>query len=449
MQKRLEFEEIDTKKKYILWLILLRLIIVTSLVVSAVIIQYSTAVFLPLNPFYYLVLSFYVLSLIYFIFYIWGKYFKIQVYFQILFDLLLITALVYISGGLQGSFYFLYIFEIIAASIVLSRRAAYLTAALSAIFFGYLVVLMYRRIIPSFAPEEILEISLGLVINNIFIAWSAFFLVAFLMNYLTGSLQKTRDQLRLIQKELEVKKRLAVAGEVSAHLAHEIRNPLAAISGSVQVLKDELGLNDEQKDLMNIIVRESGRVSRSIEQFLNLASPVKQAFSSIDLSDILEETVVLLQSSGELNGDFKVEGNFKSVHARYYGNSSQFKQLFWNIIKNSLRAMPEGGTLNIDFNQEKKGKIQLRIADTGKGMTEEEKERIFEPFYSGFEGGQGIGMAVVHRIVDDYKGKIKIDSEIDKGTEIIITLPLEGPGNPKIQKSVKKNKDGKDTNNRR
>jgi len=447
MQKRLELEEIDTKKKYILWLILLRLIIVTSLVVSAVIIQYSTSVFLPLNPFYYLVLLFYVLSLIYFILYIWGKFLKTQVYFQIFFDLLLITALVYISGGLQGSFYFLYIFEIIAASIVLSKRAAYLTAALSAIFFGYLVVLMYRRIIPSFAPEETLEISLGLVINNIFIAWSAFFLVAFLMNYLTGSLKRTKDQLRLTQKELEVKKRLAVAGEVSAHLAHEIRNPLAAISGSVQVLKDELGLNGEQKDLMDIIVRESGRVSRSIEQFLNLASPVKQAFSSIDLSDILEETVVLLQSSGELNGDFRVEGNFKSVHVRYFGNSSQFKQLFWNIIKNSLRAMPDGGTLTIDFNQEKKG-IQLRIADTGTGMTEEEKERIFEPFYSGFEGGQGIGMAVVHRILDDYRGEIKIDSEIDKGTEVVITLPLGGPGNQRMLKSVKKKKNGKNTDNR-
>jgi len=447
MQKRLELEEIDTKKKYILWLILLRLIIVTSLVVSAVIIQYSTSVFLPLNPFYYLVLLFYVLSLIYFILYIWGKFLKTQVYFQIFFDLLLITALVYISGGLQGSFYFLYIFEIIAASIVLSKRAAYLTAALSAIFFGYLVVLMYRRIIPSFAPEETLEISLGLVINNIFIAWSAFFLVAFLMNYLTGSLKRTKDQLRLTQKELEVKKRLAVAGEVSAHLGHEIRNPLAAISGSVQVLKDELGLNGEQKDLMDIIVRESGRVSRSIEQFLNLASPVKQAFSSIDLSDILEETVVLLQSSGELNGDFRVEGNFKSVHVRYFGNSSQFKQLFWNIIKNSLRAMPDGGTLTIDFNQEKKG-IQLRIADTGTGMTEEEKERIFEPFYSGFEGGQGIGMAVVHRILDDYRGEIKIDSEIDKGTEVVITLPLGGPGNQRMLKSVKKKKNGKNTDNR-
>ncbi|NIO48571.1 MAG: hypothetical protein GTN73_03905 [Candidatus Aminicenantes bacterium] len=439
----------DTKKKYILWLILLRLIIVTSLVVSAVIIQYSTSVFLPLNPFYYLVLLFYILSFIYFIFYLWGKYLKTQVYFQIFFDLLLITALVYISGGLQGSFYFLYIFEIIAASIVLSKRSAYLTAALSAIFFGYLGVLMYRRIIPSFAPEETLEISLGLVINNIFIAWSAFFLVAFLMNYLTGSLKKTRDQLRLIQKELEVKKRLAVAGEVSAHLAHEIRNPLAAISGSVQVLKDESGLRGEQKDLMDIIVRESERVSRSIEQFLHLASPVKQVFSSLDLSAILEETIVLLQSSGELNGDFRVEGNFKSVNVRYFGNGSQFKQLFWNIIKNSLRAMPDGGTLTVDFNQEKKDRIQLKVADTGKGMTEEEKERIFEPFYSGFEDGQGIGMAVVHRIVDGYKGEIRIDSELNKGTEVVITLPLEGPGNQKVLKSVKKKKNGKNTHNRR
>jgi signal transduction histidine kinase len=239
-----------------------------------------------------------------------------------------------------------------------------------------------------------------------------------------------------------------VAGEVSAHLAHEIRNPLAAISGSVQVLKDELGLRGDQKDLMDIIIRESGRVSRSIEQFLNLASPVKQAFSSIDLSAILEETVVLLQSSGELNGDFRVEGNFKSAHVRYFGHSSQFKQLFWNIIKNSLRAMPDGGTLTVDFNQVKKDRIQLRIADTGKGMTEEEKERIFEPFYSGFEDGKGIGMAVVHRIVDDYKGEIKIDSELDKGTEVLITLPLRGTENQRIKKSIKKKKDGKNTHNR-
>lgn len=415
----------STRKEDVLRLILLRLIIVTSLLISAVIIQFSTAVFLPLNPFYSLIIIFYVLSFIYIIFNLWGKHDTLQVCFQIFFDLLLITALVYISGGLQGSFYFLYIFEIIAASIVLSKRAAYLTAALSAIFFGVLVDLMYFRIVPHFGLESTMEISLGQVINSIFIAWSAFFLVAFLMNNLTGSLQKARDELRLAQKELEIKNRLAAAGELSARLAHEIRNPLAAISGSVQVLKDESGLDREHKKLMDIIVEESKRISHSIEQFLNLASPVKETFSSIDLSDILKETMVLFQSSGELDGNLHVEGNYKSTSIPYYGNVNQFKQLFWNIIKNALKAMPEGGTLTVDFSREKKGQIQLRFTDTGIGIAREKMEKIFEPFYSGFEDGKGIGMTVIRRIVDDYKGRIKVSSEPDKGTEIVITMPLE------------------------
>lgn len=412
-----------TEKKDILRFILLRLIIVTSLVVSAVIIQYSTSVFLPLNPFYFVVLSFYLLSFVYLVLHIWGKHVILQVAFQIFFDLLLITALVYISGGVQGSFYFLYIFDIIAASYIISKRAAYLTAALSAIFYGLLVDGMYFRLIPYFAQEETMEISLGIVTNNIFIAWSAFFLVAFLMNYLTGSLRKTRDQLRLAQRELEIKKKLAVAGEISAQLAHEIRNPLAAISGSVQVLKDELGPKGEQRELMDIIVDESKRVSHSIEQFLNLASTGPKIFSTINLTDILKETLTLLQSSGEMNGNLEVRGNYSLNDIRYFGNRNQFKQLFWNILKNALKAMPGGGALTIDFNREKRDEIQLRFADTGIGMAEEKRERIFEPFYSDFEEGQGLGMAVVRKIVDDYKGKIKVASEPDQGTEIIITLP--------------------------
>lgn len=424
MYKNENREETKSKKKDVLRLILLRSIIVTSLFVSAVIIQYSTSEFLPLGPFYSLIFFFYLLSFIYFVLYLWGKYYSVQVYLQIFFDLLLITALVYLSGGLRGSFYFLYIFEIIAASIVLSKRAAYLTAALSAIFFGLLVDLMYFGIIPYFGLEKTMEMSFGFVINNIFIAWSAFFLVAFLMNSLTGSLQKARGELRRTQKELEIKNRLAVAGEVSAQLAHEIRNPLAAISGSVQVLKDELGLKGEQRELMNIVIEESKRISQSIEQFLNLASPVPKTFSFIDLSAILKETLVLLQRTDEVNGNVHIEGNYKSTPVRYFGNSSQFKQLFWNLIKNALKAMPGGGTLTIDFLMAKKNRIQLRFADTGIGMSEEEKKRVFEPFYSGFEGGKGIGMGVIRRIVDDYRGKIDVASEPNKGTEIIITLPV-------------------------
>jgi two-component system sensor histidine kinase PilS (NtrC family) len=417
-------EDIASRRRYILWLIFLRLVIVTSLVISAFIIQSITPVFLPLSPFYYLILIFYILSLIYFILYLLGKFYSTQVYFQIFLDLIMITALVYISGGLKGSFYFLYIFEIIAASIVLSKRATYVTASLSAIFFGLLVELMYFGRIPYSDPEQSMEISLGVVTNNIFIAWSAFFLVAFLMNYLTGSLQKTKDQLYMAQKELEVKDRLAVAGEVSAQLAHEVRNPLAAISGSVQILKEELFLTGEQKKLMTIIVDESKRVSLSIEQFLNLASPAPNVFSSINLSAVLKETLMLLQGGGELNGNLQVKGNFKSKEVYYFGSNNQFKQLFWNLIKNAVKAMDKGGELTIDFNQEKKNEIQLRFADTGIGMTREEEEKIFNPFYSGFKDGRGLGLSVVRRIVDTYKGNIKVDSEPNKGTDITITLPM-------------------------
>ena len=414
-----------TEKKDILRLILIRLIIVTSLLVAAVIIQSSTSVFLPLNHFYYLILTFYGLSFVYLVLYIWGKRYTLQASVQIFFDLLLITALVYISGGIQGSFYFLYIFEIIAASMVVSKRAAYLTASLSAIFFGLLEVFMYYRIIPHFPAEGAVEISRGEVINNIFIAWGTFFLVAFLMDHLTGSLKKAREQLQRAEVELEIKKRLAVAGEFAAQLAHEIRNPLAAISGSVQVLKDESALNGEHEGLMNIVVEESRRVSQSIEQFLSLASPAPITFSSVDLSGILKETLTLIQSSGGVNGNLKIEGNFESQVLHYYGNRNQFKQLFWNLLRNALQAMPEGGTLTIEMDKIKNNEVQLRFADTGIGIAEEKKEKIFEPFYSGFENGRGIGLAVVRKIVDDYKGKIKVVSEPDKGTEIIITLPIE------------------------
>lgn len=412
----------STEKKDILRLILLRLVIVTSLVVSALIIQFSTSAFLSLNQFY-LIVSFYLLSVIYIFLYVLGRNLVLQVSAQILFDLILITALVYISGGLQGFFYFLYVFDIIAASMILSKRAAYITAALSAISLGILVELMYFKIIPYYGPGEEMEISLGLMNYNIFMAWSTFFLVAFFMNYLTGRLRKTQDEMQLAQKELEIKNRLAAAGEVSAQLAHEIRNPLAAISGSVQVLKDESELKKEQKELMDIIVSESQRVSHSIEQFLNLASPGPRTFSRINLADILKETLTLLQGSGQLNGNVQVKGNYESKDIQFYGNINQFKQLFWNLLRNALKAMPDGGTLSVDLEQRKKGEIQLRFADTGIGMPKEKAERIFEPFYSGFEDGQGLGMAIVRKIVDDYRGKIRVVSEPDKGTEIIIILP--------------------------
>jgi two-component system sensor histidine kinase PilS (NtrC family) len=412
------------RRKDIFWLILLRLIIVTALAVSAVIIQFSTATFLPLTLFYYLIIATYVLSIGYLLLYYWGRYQTFQVCLQIFFDLLLITAFVYVSGGLRGSFYFLYIFGIIAASIVLSKRAAYLTAAASGVFFGILVNGMHLGYLPYLGFDQPTELSPGTVINNIFISWSMFFIVAFLVNYMKERLTRTAEKLHLAERELEIKKRLSLAGEFSAHLAHEIRNPLAAISGSVQVLKEGLELANEQKELMDNIVEQSGRVSHLIEQFLSLVSPDKGTFSDVNLASVVEETLLLLEDSGELDSSYHINGNYKASQISYFGNTNQFKQIFWNLIRNAIKASPKGGAITIDLNQDQMNEVQVKITDSGNGLKNEERKKLVEPVLSsGFQSGAEIGMAVVRRIVDDYNGKIHVFPVRDKGIEVVIILP--------------------------
>ena len=144
---------------------------------------------------------------------------------------------------------------------------------------------------------------------------------------------------------------------------------------------------------------------------------------TFNIAKVLRESIKLLQRSGELNDKYRLDGNFKSAEIYCYGNSNQFKQVFWNLIKNSLKAMPDGGILTIDLFQKKKNEIEFKIRDTGQGMAPEDRARLFEPFYSGFKKGKGIGMTVVRRIIDDYNGKISVTSELNKGTEIDILLP--------------------------
>jgi len=415
------------EKKHVLLYNLYRLVVITSLLVSAFIIQLSSPDSQPNLPFYYLILGAYGFSAFFFGLYVWGRGLVVQAYVQVVFDLLLITAFVYISGGIASSMYFLYLFPIIAASLVVSGRAGFLAASLSAILFGLLVDGVYFGFISAFQPEHVVKTSLGSMLVTIFIAWGVFFVIAAMMSYLAGSLRRTREALRAAEKELILRERLSEAGRVSASLAHEIRNPLAAISGSVQVLKKELALSAEQRDLMDIVLKESERVSHSLEQFLDFALPSKKVFSVISLTDILDEMLKILQGGGELNGKVEVTGNFRSSDLHYFGNAGQFKQVFWNLIKNAVKAMPEGGRLRLDFRGPQKKEIRIVVADSGRGMTDEDKKHLFEPFYSGFENGRGLGMSIVRKIVDDYDGRIDVRSELNKGTEVAITLPLRKP----------------------
>lgn len=414
----------DIERRDIFWYIVLRFIIVTTILVSALVLQFAGEAVLPIVPVFYLVGLAYLMTLFCFILYLRGMYPGFQAYVQLAFDLLLITALVYVSGGVTSSMYFLYVFAIIAASLVISARAAYLAASFSAILFGLLVDGMYFGLVPYFSPEHDVNLTLGSIVFTMLVAWAVFFIIAFLTNYLSGSLRRTREQLRRAQNELVIKERLAEAGRVAATVAHEIRNPLAAISGSVQVLRDDPSLAAERRELMDIVVRESERVSRSIDQFLDFAAPTREPFAEVNLSDLLDETLTMLRSSGELNGKVGLAGNHAATSLRTVGHAGQFKQVFWNLAKNAVKAMPDGGTLTIDLEKDRKS-LRIRFADTGKGMSAEDKAHLFEPFYSGFGNGRGLGMAGVRRIVDDYEGTIDVRSELGHGTEIIITLPCK------------------------
>lgn len=416
-----------TLKRNVRWLLLGRFVVVTSLFAASVVIQWATGSFLPLAPFYLLILGEYATGVIFLLLLLFDTHYRAQAYAQILTDLAVITSLVYISGGVGGQLNFLYVFVIIAAGLVLGGRAALFTAGAASIAYGAIADSLAYGWIPYFSSDQIPETGIGLTMYTVFTAWGLYFVIAILVSRLSSSLKKTRDALDAAEREIQTRERDAAAGRASAFVAHEIRNPLAAISGAIQVLHGELKLDPEQARLMEIVVKESRRVSETIEQFLSLASPGKRTFTAFNLIEPLSETLTMLRMSGELTDRVAVRGNYTAAEYPYFGSPGQFKQVFWNLIGNALKAMPEGGALTIDFNSPRKGILDIQIIDTGRGMTSAEVGRMFEPFYTRFDGGRGLGMAVVRQILESYGGKIDIKSEIQVGTDVRITLPYRVP----------------------
>jgi two-component system sensor histidine kinase PilS (NtrC family) len=228
-----------------------------------------------------------------------------------------------------------------------------------------------------------------------------------------------------LEREVRRQERLAALGKMAAGLAHEIRNPLASMRGSVQVLASELNFSPEQSQLMEIVLRESDRLNRIVSDFLTYARPPKMERTTVELAAILSETVALLRNSPELGPDHRITEQYPSHPVRYNGDPNQMRQIFWNLARNAIQAMPLGGELRVTLEDHPNGEVVITFSDTGQGMTREQKERLFEPFNSS-SGGTGLGMAIVYQLVRDHNGKIVVDSELGKGTRISIRLPASG-----------------------
>src|SRR5215470_7810926 len=228
-----------------------------------------------------------------------------------------------------------------------------------------------------------------------------------------------------LEREVRRQERLAALGKMAAGLAHEIRNPLASMRGSVQVLASELNLSQDQGQLMQIVLRESDRLNRIVSDFLTYARPPKIERAVIELGGLVSETIALLRNSPELRPDHKVLDDRSKAPIYYNGDPNQIRQIFWNLARNAIQAMPHGGELRISVDARPGTEVTICFGDTGQGMTREQRERLFEPFNS-TSGGTGLGMAIVYQLVRDHNGKIMVESEAGKGTRIAIRLPASG-----------------------
>ncbi|MBK9064582.1 MAG: PAS domain-containing protein [Acidobacteria bacterium] len=524
--------------------VVLRVVVVSTILLSAFLIQFTFSTALPLNDIYYLAAFAYSISI--------AAVLSLDrippeanAAIQLLGDLVVITGLVYISGGADSSFSFLYLGTVAAGAILLGRQGGLVSAGLASVFYAVLVDLMYfgaLKPVPSAERTPHLWTAAGLV-GQVALHAGAFVVTALLVSYSSNKLRETRTDLerrkseiarlqalhgsvlgsmssgvlttdpdglvtfanraaqellgvpsvdlvgrpvqslgligeaawrriaaagseilrfettrrikdqdayfgvsssalrdgsgytvgrilifqnvthvKRLEGEVRLKDKLAAVGELAAGIAHEIRNPLASISGSVQALQGSVPSGSPEHRLMKIVVAESHRLSSILEDFLRYVRPKERAVEPVDAPAALRDVLTLLAHSDEVSSRHAIDVRTAPDSFVLSADPGQLRQIFWNVARNALAAMPGGGTLTVTATLE--GAVwKVSFADEGHGMTEDERGRLFTPFAHSFPGGTGLGLAIVHRIVEEHGGTIEVDSTPGRGATVAISLP--------------------------
>ncbi len=249
-----------------------------------------------------------------------------------------------------------------------------------------------------------------------------------------------QDITRFKEMEEQMKRvdRMAAIGALAAGMAHEIRNPLASLSGSIQMLKSELSLDQQQEHLMEIILRESERLNALITDFLLFAHPPQMNRSSWGIGKILDETVELFTHSPAFHEGLRITRIDGNGDIEALVDPDQMRQVFWNLLINAAQAIPDNGDIRIGIEranekaeagrpffpaEREKSWVKIVIADSGQGISPQEKDSIFDPFYTTKEGGTGLGLSIVHKIIENHNGAIRVESDVGRGAVFTVYLP--------------------------
>ncbi|MBI4971412.1 MAG: hypothetical protein HZC17_06200 [Candidatus Omnitrophica bacterium] len=337
-------------------------------------------------------------------------------------DLIWESALVHFTGGIDSVFIVFYVITILGSALVLPAKGSIWTTLLTCIIFSLLILFEFVNL--NFPGHFILRRYYNLrdwfpIFYLALVRMTIFGIVGYLGTYLSVRIYN-------LEKKLKNQEQLTNLGELTARIAHEIKNPLTAISGTVEVLSKELEpqLSDENKHLMQSVVKETRRLKNILTSILDYSRVDTVHREYFDLSQAIEEVLAVAGNAPQKNGKVHIIKTFDRKPLRFYGDSNRIKQMLFNLVLNAYEAMPVGGDLVLTIRSEGEEQVVISIMDSGKGISKEMQKVLFQPFHSTKHGGTGLGLAIVQKIVENHGGKITVRSQAGLGTEFIIQLPL-------------------------
>ena len=354
-----------------------------------------------------------------------GRYLHGVAFLQMIADHLVWSAIVYISGGVASGATSLYGLTCLSGAVLLGMRGALLALLTGASAYALLCYGFISKYItpPPDQPSDAYattwnEAAFPLVLNLLAVT-----AVTLLASYLAERLREADVRLAAANARAEQAERLAALGRLAAGLAHEIRNPLGAISASIELLHTGPHLADEDRELCSIIEREASRMNNLIGDMMDLARPRKPSKETMDLAKLAHEVVKLAATSGRgTDVVVRCEG---PNQVRIVADTAQMRQVVWNLVRNAIQASSAGSEVLLRWAKQKDGGVFVEVHDRGVGIDPATRERLFDAFFTTRSQGMGIGLAVVKRILDDHGFTVKVDSEAGKGTTFAVTIPAD------------------------
>ncbi len=408
------------------WLISLRVLFALLMLGSGIFLQLvrHDPIFAPqLIMLYCLIAAILVLSTIYALVLRFRQHLSFFAYFQIGIDTLIVTFIIFLTGSFTSAFSFLYLVVIIYASMVLFRKGGLVMAALSCIEYGIMIDLEYYLLLRPFGVDNFLSDNYewSQILYKVVITMAACFAVAFLSGFLAEQARKSKKELSAMEEHVKRVQKMAAMGEMAAGLAHEIRNPLASLSGSIQILREDIEYNPDHDKLMQIVLREADRLSSLVTSFLLFARPPAGKVEPVELDKALRETIDFFGRDNRCSGRITITKEL--VHGIWIEiDPMHLRQILWNLFLNAAEAIDGRGVIHIVMQPTRNNQVNVVISDNGCGMSPEITESVFDPFFTTKPGGTGLGLSIVHSIVESYNNRLDVESTEGEGTKFTLML---------------------------